>query len=56
MKIVLRNVSKEIKKQQILVNINAEFESGKIYKVTFGGMNLKNSNGAILSILYLNSL
>ena len=33
MKIVLRNVSKAIKKQQILVNINAEFESGKIYGI-----------------------
>ena len=33
MKIVLRNVSKEIMKQQILVNINAEFESGKIYGI-----------------------
>ena len=31
MKIKLNNVSKTIKNQKILDNINAEFESGKVY-------------------------
>ena len=33
MKIVLRNVSKAIKKQQILVNIYAEFDSGNLFGI-----------------------
>ena len=33
MKIKLNNVSKTIKDQKILDNINAEFESGKVYGI-----------------------
>ena len=33
MKIKLNNVSKTIKNQKILDNINAEFESGKVYGI-----------------------